>query len=472
MTLNSDLYSFQQLGQLLQPAACPQVHNSDPNTSIKQALAIAIVRHKRRANQEAEEWRAKAQRLEAQLLEQTAGNTALKAWATSIFNNSSSSANATAGGQRPQRGRRLAKNIVHDSPAEQASPAAASAGIFLPPLTLPTSGAAAACPGDCPYSCNTASGAPALQDSYQALHQQLLLTAQASSTCGAASSVLNGKAASLSDMLLTNMRMLLRLQQLGNGSTTPNPSSASNSTVAVPQALGAMSGGLQDSWPTETITTLSSFITGTLLQVPGSSLQRAYMQQCAALLAALLAHLPATQPQPEQEQQKPAEAGRPLQQQLHKQQKASQASTVAVQAVNLMQQLLTEKVAANSSSTSNTSSATAAAASAMLQQLSTFPSTALLLALAVAQQLQRLVQQLQQANAAASAVQLGRGFSFAQLQQSSKALAVAAELFEASYGLLEELVRLAACAVELILRLQHRVALPYLAQQYTCVSQQ
>jgi hypothetical protein len=444
MTLNSDQYRLQQPGQLLQPAACPQVHNSDPNTSIKQAVAIAIVRHKRRANQEAEEWRAKAQRLEAQLQEQAAGNAALKEWATSIFN-SSSSAKPTAGTRHAQRGRRLAKNIIHDSPAEQASPVAAAAGIFLPPLTLPTSGAAAAAgPGDGPYSCNTASCAPALQDSYQALFQQLLLTAQASSTCGAASSVLNGKAASLSDMLLTNMRMLLRLQQLGNSSNTPNPSSASNSTAAAPQALGAMSGGLQDSWPTETMATLSSFITGTLLQVPGSSLQRAYMQQCAALLAALLAHLPATQPEQEQQQhiqhqKQPAEAGRPLQQQLHKQQQASQAGAVAVQAVNLMQQLLTEKMSASSSATS---SATTAAASAMLQQLSTFPSTALLLALAVAQQLQRLVQQLQQANAAASVLQLGKGFSFSQLQQSSKALAVAAELFEASHGLLEELVRL------------------------------
>jgi hypothetical protein len=444
MTLTSSQHRLQQPGQLLQPASCPQLHNSDPNTSIKQALAIAIVRHKRRANQEAEEWREKAQRLEAQLQEQAAGNTALKAWAAGIFNSSSSSANATAGARRVQRGRRVVQNSMQDTPEGGASPAAASAGIFLPPLTLPTSGAAAAGPGSGPYSCNTASGAPALQDSYQALHQQLLLTAQASSNCNAASSVLNGKAASLSDMLLTNMRMLLRLQQLGNSSTSPNPLSASNSAAAPPPALSAMSGSLQDSWPTETMTTISSFITGTLLQVPGSSLQRAYMQQCAALLAALLAHLPAAQLQQEQEQQTqhqklPADAGRPLQQQLHKQQQASQAGAVAVQTVHLMQQLLTEKMAANSSSTSN---ATAAAASAMLQQLSTFPSTALLLALAVAQQLQRLVQQLQQANAAASAVQLGRGFSFTQLQHSSKALAVAAELFEASHELLEELVRL------------------------------
>jgi hypothetical protein len=134
--------------------------------------------------------------------------------------------------------------------------------------------------------------------------------------------------------------------------------------------------------------------------------------------------------------------GRPLEQQLRKQQQGSQAGTVAVQAVNLMQQLLAEKMAL----TDNNSSSCAAAATAMLQQLSTLPSTALLLALAVAQQLQRLVQQLQQASAAASATQLGRGFNFGQLQHSSKALVVAAELFEASHGLLEELVRLCCCS--------------------------
>ncbi|KAF6256430.1 cytochrome P450 [Scenedesmus sp. NREL 46B-D3] len=140
-------------------------------------------------------------------------------------------------------------------------------------------------------------------------------------------------------MLLTNMRMLLRLQQLGN-TTTPHLTSASNAAAALP-ALTPISGSLQDSCPSSTMGMLSSFITGTLLQVPGSSLQRAYMQQCAALL--------------------------------------------------------------------------------------------------VAQQLQQMVQQLQQANAAASATQLGQRFSLGQLQQSSKALAVAAELFESLHELVEEL---------------------------------
>jgi hypothetical protein len=422
---------LQQPHQLLQPTSHPlQACSSDPSTAIKEALAIAIVRHKRRANKEADEWRAKAQRLEAQLQEQAVGNAALRVWATSMFNSSNGPGQQHSGFLQDSNS---TKQEVHEPQA--AGPTAS--GIFLPPLTLPSSSSAV--PLDGYYSCNPASDAQALPGSYQDLQQQLLLAAQASSSSSAASSVLSGKAASLSDMLLTNMRMLLRLQQLGN-SSTPNTTSVSN--TAAPPALSAITGSLQNSWPTETIAMLSSFITGTLLQVPGSSLQRAYMQQCAALLAALLAHLPATPAQQEQQQEQPSQVGRPLEQQLRKQQQGSQAGTVAVQAVNLMQQLLAEKMAL----TDNNSSSCAAAATAMLQQLSTLPSTALLLALAVAQQLQRLVQQLQQASAAASATQLGRGFNFGQLQHSSKALVVAAELFEASHGLLEELVRLCCCS--------------------------
>lgn len=431
--------------QLLQQASCPpQARSSDPNATIKEALAIAIVRHKRKANQEAEEWRSKAQKLEAQLQEQAAGNAALKAWATSMFKNSSGSDVLARQGQ--QHSSFLQDSISNKSRAwaSDAAPGAgpAQAGIFLPPLTLPsTSAAAAAVECDGYYSCNPSSEAHAVQGDYQSLQQQLLLAAQASSS-SAASSVLSGKAASLSDMLLTNMHMLLRLQQLGNNSAS-NTSSISNAAAA-PSALAAMSSSLQDSWPTETIAMLSSFITGTLLQVPGSSLQRAYMQQCAALLGALLARLPATLQQQEQQQERPNHLGKPLQQQLDKQLQGSQAGAVAVQAVNLMQQLLAEKLALAGSSSS---SSTASAAKFMLQQLSTFPSTALLLALAVAQQLQRLVQQLQQASAQASTPQLGRGFSFDQLQHSSRALTVAAELFEASHGLVEELVSLCCCCI-------------------------
>jgi hypothetical protein len=420
----------------------PHASSNDPNTTIKQALAVAIVRHKRQANQEADEWRAKAQRLEAQLQEQAAGNAALREWATSLFN--SHSRTEAMMQPRQQRSGFLQDSISGKQEGFEAATAPASAGIFLPPLTLPTSAAAAAAQLEGFDACKPTAGAPALLDSYQDLQQQLLLAAQASSASSAASSVLSGKAASLSDMLLTNMRMLLRLQQLGS---TADPSAAVNAAVAAPTALSGMRGSLQESWPTETVATLSTFITGTLLQVPSSSLQRAYMQQCAALLAALLAHLPATPPQQEQQQQPLEQVGRPLQQQLQKQQQASQAGAVAVQAVKLMQQLLAEKMVLKGSSTSHTAASTAAAAAkVMLQQLSTFPSTALLLALAVTQQLQHLMQQLQQVNTAASATQLGRGFSFNQLQQSSKALALAAELFEASHELLEELVRLGCCS--------------------------
>lgn len=418
-----------------------QCQPCDPN-SIKQALAIAVVKHKRKCRQEADEWRAKAQRLEAQLEQQAEGNAALKAWASSILHDSAAAA-AINTPHSPQAAG--ISETVHDEQQQLAH------SIFLPPLTLPSS---------CGSVEEEPSAAPALQAAYHNLQQQLLLTAQASCYTAAAG-VLNGRAAALSGMLLTNMRMLVKLQHLGDGAASSRkPAASSTAGAGQDAATTAVGNTLQQSPVPDTVAALGSFITGTLLQVPNSSMRMAYMQQCAALLAALLSQPPDTPPAVQQQllhglaSVQPT-AGQPLQQLLHNKQSCSRANAVAVQAVGLLRQLLVTKTTgrytgatalhlqqplqetADDRSHNASSSSLVAAAAAMLQQLSTFPSTALLMALAVAQELQQRVQQLQKANAAVGCMTLS---SVLRAQSGVHALGVAAQLFEESYELLEELV--------------------------------
>ena len=74
----------------------------------------------------------------------------------------------------------------------------------------------------------------------------------------------------------------------------------------------------------------------------------------------------------------------------------------------------------------------------MLQQLSVFPSTSLLLFLATAQQLQQCVQELQQANA--SVVCVGLANLHASMQAGQLALLTSSRCFQASHELVADLV--------------------------------
>lgn len=74
----------------------------------------------------------------------------------------------------------------------------------------------------------------------------------------------------------------------------------------------------------------------------------------------------------------------------------------------------------------------------MLQQLSVFPSTSLLLCLAAAQQLQQRMQELQDANAAVMSVTITN--LAASSQAGQQALSTATRCFQASYELLVDLV--------------------------------
>jgi hypothetical protein len=229
---------------------------------------------------------------------------------------------------------------------------------------------------------------------FQALMQQLVMAAAAAGeTYSSVADVLDGKAAALSSMLLTNLQVM---QQVSG------PSSSSNS--------------LSQGQAPDLVSAISSFVTSTLLHAPRSSLSTAYMKQSAACLAAALAP-PATPPTATAVTQ-------------HAQQDQSEAdSSLAVQVVQLMQQLLQLRAAAGSEG---------ATATAMLQQLSLFPSTSLLLCLAAVQQLQQRMQELQEANAAVMHVTLANLATTAQAGQ--QALVTASHCFQASHDLLADLV--------------------------------
>lgn len=378
----------------------------DPHNTIKQALAIAIVRQKRKTNKDADEWRIKAAWLEQQLVQEQDNHLALKQWTCSVLQQTSAAPAA-----EPMTSK--AQNHMPDS-------------IVLPPLVLGPS-----------YSRDASSSHGT---AYASLQHQLLLAAK---TCAyadyaAVAEVLDGKAAALSDMLLTNLQMLQSLasqhtaaprqRQGGNSLITPSPAVATGRLLAT-----------------------TRFVQETLLHVPSSSLRSAYMRQCAALVAALLSGTSTAasihqQRQTAAKEKYPAAATSPVQD-LDAGATAGQPEALAVETVQFMQQLLRHKMRAGSSpsvtSAPNTEQqqidAVSAAATAMLQQLSTFPCTALLMSLSLAQQLQQYVQQLQQAKAAQASAQLGN-LSSDVLQMASTAVEVTAQVFEASHELLAELV--------------------------------
>lgn len=330
--------------------------NKTDSSSLRQALAIAIVRNKRRCDQEAAEWRAKSQKLEAALQEQQAKEAQLKAWVRTVMQQQGSDTPHAACSTLQADGLQLKQTTV-----------------FLPPLA-----ATANNPHMQPAGTN-----------FQALMQQLVVAAAAAGeTYSSVADVLDGKAAALSSMLLTNLQVM---QQVSG------PSSSSNS--------------LTQGQAPDLVSAISSFVTSTLLHAPRSSLSTAYMKQSAACLAAALAP--------------PATAVT-----QHAQQGQSEAdSSLAVQVVQLMQQLLQLRAAAGSEG---------ATATAMLQQLSLFPSTSLLLCLAAVQQLQQRMQELQEANAAVRHVTLANLATTAQAGQ--QALVTASHCFQASHDLLADLV--------------------------------
>lgn len=335
--------------------------NKQDSSSLRQALAIAIVRNKRRCDQEATEWRAKSQKLEAALQEQQAKEAQLKAWVRTVMPQQGSDTPHAACSTLQADGLQLEQTTV-----------------FLPPLAA---------------TANNLHMQPA-GTNFQALMQQLVVAAAAAGeTYSSVADVLDGKAAALSSMLLTNLQVM---QQVSG------PSSSSNS--------------LTQGQAPDLVSAISSFVTSTLLHAPRSSLSTAYMKQSAACLAAALAP-PATPPTATAVTQ-------------HAQQDQSEAdSSLAVQVVQLMQQLLQLRAAAGSEG---------ATATAMLQQLSLFPSTSLLLCLAAVQQLQQRMQELQEANAAVMHVTLANLATTAQAGQ--QALVTASHCFQASHDLLADLV--------------------------------
>jgi hypothetical protein len=162
------------------------------------------------------------------------------------------------------------------------------------------------------------------------------------------------------------------------------------------------------------------------------------MKQSAAALAAVLtppgagsSSLEATSPTAEQ---------CPGQCQQHEQAECDTAEALASQVVQLMQQLIVQRSAAclDVTGTSTGSSQTSAAATVMLQQLSTFPSTAVLLCVAVAQGLQQHVQLLKDSSAVIMSIKpanLGSATAAGE-----EALLAASQALEASYELLTDLV--------------------------------
>lgn len=385
--------------------------------SLRQALAIAVVRSKRQHATEAAELRARAERAEAQLRQQQQQHTQLQEWAASLLRltTGSSSPGHSHALADDERGPGVITTTCSAGTTSAASPRR-SDSIFLPPLTLSLPG---------PGSDGPAAAAEALQlqDGYQQLHEQLALSAAAAATgsgggaAGAASAEVQGRAATLGAMLLHNLRMLQLLQP-----PAPGTQHASSGTG---HAQGSKAAAIDD---------LSSFVSSTLLHAPKSSLSAAYARQCAALLAALLTPGAAPPAQPAHEQPR----------------------ALAAQAVQLLQHVMRTRLApelgppppasllaAAGPSSRQPALSAAAAATALLQEMSAFPSTALLMALVTAQQLAALVQQQQEAwpglqAAAEPATPAPPGWRPC-LQDAASTSAAA---FQASFAVVDDLVGL------------------------------
>jgi len=368
----------------------------DRGNAFRQALAVAIVKSKRRCTQEAAEWRSKAQKLETELEKQQSNQAELRQWLSSVLPQEAPCLQPPVAGSD----NRLDNSLQHP-------------GIFLPPLDP-------AGPGS--------SEMQQFPLHYASLQQQLARAAAAAGEqYGSVADVLDGKAAALTTMLLTNVRMLQLLQ----------PQSAPHTAQQGPSVRGQVA---------DTVSCVASFITSTLLHAPKSLLSTAYMKQCAALIAAVLAA-------PEEHPAAAAAGGCSVQ--TTQLQEADSPAALAVLVVQLMQQLLecraaaaepAQPSAAHASTGSGhhcphgggSSLAVSAAASTMLQQLSTFPGTALLLCLAAAQRLQCQVQKLLATNAAVLGVGL-HNFS-TSAGAGEQALLVSGQVFQASHELLLDLV--------------------------------
>jgi hypothetical protein len=367
--------------------------------SLRQALAVAIVRSKRRCTAEAAEWRAKAARLEAQLQEQRQQHAQLHAWATSLVPDAAAHAQgAAAGSGSPEQPR-------------------GSNRLFLPPLALAA-----------PSSSQPRPQGLQLQGSYQRLQHQLLVSAAATAHGSAATEVLQGKALGLSSMLLENVKMTRLLHA---------PAGAGGGQGSSSFAQGSSAAAVADT---------SDFIMTTLLHVPRSSLSAAYMRQCAALLAAILAQQGSGTARPAAGATCAMTPHNTSQQLGHAPYKRPEA--LAVQVVGLLQQLLREQAAGvellsclSARPAPAGACATTAAATAMLQQMSALPSTALLLTLAVAQHLAQLVQVQQEAHTCMAGASLSAMLSTNGVKWLEQAAAASVAAFQASGPLLDELVR-------------------------------
>lgn len=366
-----------------------EMNDQHDSAALRQALAMAIVRNKRRCDQEAAEWRAKSQRLEQELQAERDKQEQLQQWVTAAL-------------QQQQQQNKSPSLPEQSQPAQESE-----VSIFLPPLSAAGGG------GDGGHE-SKSQMQPA--GNFQGLQQQVALAAAAAGdTYSAVADVLDGKAAALSSMLLTNVQML---QQLSGKQPSP--------------AIGSCAA--------EAAATISNFITRTLLRAPRSLLSSAYMKQSAAVLAAVLA-APAPSPA-NTSAATPGDIPQCVQQ-------ADSPEALALQVVQLMLQLLAFRAAAGSDAAATPSAESGAgsscaaagpgtAATLMLQQLSVFPGTALLLCLAAAQRVQGYVQELQEANAAVQHISLA---SFgACAAAAEQALRVASQAFQASLELLADLV--------------------------------
>jgi hypothetical protein len=380
---------------------------SHQDAALRQALAVAIVRNKRRWIQETKQLREKTQQLELELTNQQFQQEQLKQWVATVWQQDSS---------------------TQDDPACQDDLfRVQKRGIFLPPLELK------GWQHDKLYSSDAGN--------FHSLQQQVVLAAAAAAgdTYSALAQVVDGKAATLSRMLMTNIQML---QQLSAAQAGQPGTAGINRSGCVP-------GPLAQGHASEVVSSISSFITSTLLTAPRSSLSTEYMKQSAALLAAVLAphgssSLAATS--------NPSPVQCSGQNQQQEQAQCDTAEGLASQVVQLMQQLLSQRSAAYSQDPTGASTGSAqmsAAATVMLQQLSTFPSTALLLCVAVAQGLQQHVQLLQESSAAVMSI-YPANLSTATAA-GEQALLAASQAFEASYELLTDLVSLSQ--LHLIFRL-------------------